>query len=156
MRNIHCLTTRDDVNLLIDPREADGNGMTWIYHKFKVDGSDEKYRLHIGEAKGPPNGYHDAMAYHDGMLFTVTGNDNDLAGSENCATTYGGGWWFKHCYRGFLTGAHTDSQVWQRTLWYSGIGPIQFSTINYYQDVEMKIHPKACLSHDSECTKEEV
>ena len=154
MRNIHCLTTKDDVNLLIDPREADGNGMTWIYHKFKVDGSNEKYRLHIGEAEGPPHGY-DAMAYHDGMLFTTTGNDNDLSGN-NCAIDAGGGWWFNSCYRGFLTGAHTDSQTWQRLLWYSGIAPIQTSTFNYYQDVEMKIRPKACPSRDSECTKEEV
>ena len=46
---------------MIDLRQADGNGMTWIYHKFKVDGSNQKYRLHTGEAEGPPNG-HDAMA----------------------------------------------------------------------------------------------
>ena len=28
------------VELIIDLRKADGNGMTWIYHTFKVDGSN--------------------------------------------------------------------------------------------------------------------
>ena len=91
---------------MIDLRQADGNGMTWIYHKFKVDGSNEKYRLHIGEAKGPPNGY-DAMAQHDGMLFTTHDNDNDVLGDNSCANVYQGGWWFSSCYQSFLTGAHT-------------------------------------------------
>ena len=45
LRNIHCLTTRDDVDLIIDLRENNGNGMTWIYHLFKVNGSNDKYRL---------------------------------------------------------------------------------------------------------------
>ena len=144
LRNIHCLTTRDDVDLMIDLREADGNGMTWIYRKFKVDGSNEKYRLHIGEAEGPPNG-HDAMAQHDGMLFTTKDNDNDLAGSSNCAIIAGGGWWLKNCYESFLTGAHTDRQVWQRLLWFSGMGS-GVTAFNYYPDIDMKIRPKICVS----------
>ena len=148
LRNIHCLTKRDDVDLMIDLRQADGNGMTWIYHKFKVDGSNEKYRLHIGEAEGPPNGY-DAMAIHDGMLFTTHDNDNDFY-SGNCATLYQGGWWHKNCYPtgSFLTGAHTNSLVYQRLLWYSGIGSGE-SSYNYYQDVDMMIRPKVCES--SQC-----
>ena len=54
LRNIHCIATRDDVDLMIDLRQADGNGMTWIYHTFKAGGSSQKYGLHIGEAEGPP------------------------------------------------------------------------------------------------------
>ena len=131
---------------MIDLRQADGNRMTWIYHKFKVDGSNEKYRLHIGEAEGPPNGY-DAMATHDGMLFTTRDNDNDI-NRNNCAAKYHGGWWFKSCYKSFLTGAQTDNQVLQRLLWHRGVGS-GLSKYNYYQDVDMMIRPKVCES--SQC-----
>ena len=63
LRNIHCLSTRNDVDLIIDLRDNNGNGMTWTYHNFKVNGSNDKYRLQVGDAEGPP-GANDAMAYH--------------------------------------------------------------------------------------------
>ena len=148
LRNIHCLTNRDDVDLMIDLRQAGGSGMTWIYHKFSIDGSNDNYRLHIGEAEGPPNG-HDAMAYHDGMLFSTFDNDNDLCNSTkyyNCASDRGG-WWYNSCYQTVLTGRHTPSSIG----WWDGT-----SGFNYFQDVEMKVRPKSCPSYDqdSECTKE--
>ena len=145
LRNIHCLTKRDDVDLMIDLREDDGNGMTWVYHKFKIDGSNEKYRLHIGEAEGPLNG-HDAMAYHDGMFFTTHDSNN----GSTCAGSYRGGWWFNSCYRSFLTGPHTNNHAWDRLLWYSGKGPIDPSNFNYYQNVDMMLRPKVCGG--SQCT----
>ena len=147
LRNIHCLTTSDDVDLMIDLRKADGNGMTWIYHKFKVDGSNEKYQLHIGEAEGPPNG-HDAMAYHNGMPFSTYDINN------HCTQSYKGGWWYNGCYRSYLTGPHTDSQVWRRLLWYDGTGPHSFTTFDYYHNVDMKIRPKACSEDNSNCNTE--
>ena len=87
LRNIHCLTTRDDVDMIIDLRQADGNGMTWIYHKFKVDGSNQKYRLLVGEADGPSNG-NDAMTPHSGMFFSTYDNDNDIHTTLNCADNH--------------------------------------------------------------------
>ena len=153
LRNIRCLTTRDDVDLIIDLRKADGNGMTWIYHTFKVAGSNVKYRLHIGEAEGPPNG-HDAMAYHNGMSFSTYDNDND-GGKRHCGRDHKGGWWYNNCYGSLLTGSHTDSRVWQRLLWYDGTVPIHISTFDYYQDVDMKIRPKTCSQHNSDCHTEE-
>ena len=65
--------------------------------------NNEKYKLHIGEGEGPVNG-HDAMVYHNEMLFTTLDSDNDNFGG-NCATIAQGGWWYNACYRSFLTGA---------------------------------------------------
>ena len=146
LRNIHCLTTREEVDLMIDLRDNNGNGMTWIYHVFKVNGSDDKYRLQIGDAEGPPGGY-DAMAYHNGKQFSTYNSDNDGKSNQNCAHDYHGGWWFGSggCYtRGsLLTGPHTDTVRWNRLLWF--LGPAtDIGCYKYYHDVVMKIRPKNC------------
>ena len=144
LRNIHCLTTRDDVDLMIDLRENNGNGMTWIYHQFKIKGSNDKYRLEIGQSEGPPGAY-DAMAVHNGKQFTATDSDND-GRSGNCATSYNCGWWFgSSCIAlgTILTGAHTDAAVWERLLWSLG-GGTDYGCFKYYHNVQMKIRPKSC------------
>ena len=146
LRNMHCLTTRDDVDLMIDLRENNGNGMTWIYHNFKVNGSNDKYRLQIGDAEGPPGGY-DAMAPHNGKKFTTYDSDNtDYSG--NCVAVYPVGWWHgPHCHNtaALLTGPHTDVVQWYRLVWYSGQGSVAGS-YKYYHNVEMKICPKSCAA----------
>ena len=149
LRNIHCLTTREDVDLMIDLREENGNGMTWIYHTFKVNGSNDKYRLQIGEAEGPP-GANDAMASHNGEQFTTYDSDNDL-NVANCAHTgyYAAtGWWFnKHCtaHGALLTGSHTNTKLSTQLQWHMGRtgGPESYKL---YPSVEMKVRPKSCAA----------
>ena len=70
LRNIHCLSTRDEVDLIINLQEDNGNRMTWTYHTFRVNGSNDKYRLEIGEGEGPIRA-NDAMAQHNGKQFTT-------------------------------------------------------------------------------------
>ena len=150
LRNIHCLTTRDDVDLVIDLQEDNGNGITWIYHTFKVKGSNDKYRLQIGDAEGP-KGAHNAMAYHNGRKFTTYDSDNDLS-PHNCAHSYYAGWWFggRNCLvnGALLTGMHATAPSTSKLLWYLGQG----AGNRYYHNIEMKIRPKSCHS-DSTCEK---
>ena len=143
LRNIHCLTTREDVDMMIDLRDNYGNGMTWIYHLFRVNGSDDKYRLQIGQSEGPSGGF-DAMAYHNGNQFSTRDNDGTPV---NCARFhYPGGWWHDNpgCFsRGsYLTGPHTDADVYNRLLWYTGDG----GGHKYYENVVMKVRSKSCAS----------
>lgn len=147
LRNIHCLTTRDEVDLMIDLRHNNGNGMTWIYHNFKVNGSDDKYRLQIGQAEGPPGGF-DAMAYHNGKQFSTLNSDND-GSSTRCAYSYQGGWWHgPQCYAmgSLLTGPHTDAVQWNRLQWNLGQGR-DIGYYQYYHNVFMKIRPKSCAAN---------
>ena len=53
LENIHCLTTRKDMELRIDLRKANGEGITWVYKTFRVNESDDNYRILIGEGEGP-------------------------------------------------------------------------------------------------------
>ena len=129
LRNIHCLTEREEVELQIELRQYDGTGQVWTYGYFKVDGPETNYTLHIGQAQGPSDG-RDSMASHNGMQFTTIDRDNDVW-SSNCARNYGGsGWWYRACYHSLLTGSHSSRRVsWQGT---------------YYPFTEMRLRPKSC------------
>ena len=128
LRNIHCLTTRQQVDLHIVLKYANGTEHTYIYQYFKVDGPEDKFTLHVGQRQPGPG--RDNMAYHNGRPFSTYDKDND-ASSSNCAHDIGG-WWFGSCYQSALTQIHSN------IYWYRAS-----STINY---VEMKVRPKQCAS----------
>ena len=138
LRNIHCLTTGGEVELQIKVSGDNKEEQIWTYGHFKVDGPEYNYTLHIGEPRGPSNGY-ESMTDLDGLQFTTIDRDNDLY-FANCASKFygGGGWWYSACVplRGsVLTGGHTIG----RLLWRNGQG-----TAVYYSYAEMKVRPKRC------------
>ena len=148
LRNIHHLTTRDDVELRIDMvTEDDGTEFSWTYQTFRVAGADDNYTLTIGEGEG--TGF-DAMAYSNNSQFTTydRGNDNVLFG--NCAFVYQGGWWHDDCAFANLNSPHTLPSTRgvssnAQLVWYDGTD---------YQDlsaVEMKIRVKQCLPVSETC-----
>ena len=139
LRNIHCLTTREGVELRIDLQDEQGNKLTWVYQQFSVDGADQKYRLHIGQGTGKSGSY-DAMTLHNNMNFTTIDRDNDHHGG-NCAEVHKGGWWYNHCYHANLNGLHKSNTIGQRIMRYNG------SSWIYYPSVEMKVRPKTCAHY---------
>ena len=140
LRNIHCLTTRENVTLRIDLEDEQGNKVTWVYQQFSVDGPEQKYRLHIGQGTGTPGSF-DAMAVPshslNDMYFTTFDRDNDELGS-NCAVDRRGAWWYRSCTYSNLNGPHTGRSGWRSLEWYNG------AAIVYYPSVEMKVRPKTC------------
>ena len=144
LRNIHCLTTRESVELCIDLQDEQGNKLTWVYQQFSVDGPDQKYRLHIGQGTGTPSGSYDAMANHNNMYFSTFDRDNDQNSGGNCAASYRGAWWYKSCFATNLNGPHTPitlpppDPLANRLMW------INSSEWIYYPSVEMKVRSKTC------------
>ena len=144
LRNIHCLTTRESVELRIDLQDEQGNKFTLVYQQFSVDGPDQKYCLHIGQGTGTPPGSYDAMAYHKNMNFSTFDRDNDQYGG-NCAAVYKGGWWYERCFNANLNGPHDPitppppTATANRIMWDIGTHHI------YYPSVEMKVRPKTCV-----------
>ena len=139
LRNIHCLTTREDVVLRIDMKDEQGNKLTWVYQQFSVDGPDQKYRLHIGQGTGTPGPF-DAMAGGhslNNMYFSTFDRDNDVHGGQ-CAASHKGGWWYRSCQHSNLNGLHTSNAITLRIVWYNG------SSWIYYPSVEMKVRPITC------------
>lgn len=46
----------------------------------------------------------DALAPHSGLQFSTYDQDNDNHSTVHCANTHGGGWWYRSCIHGHLTG----------------------------------------------------
>ena len=141
LEKIHCLTTRDDVELRIELGNGSVPTLVWTYQLFRVGGAETKYQLTIGQAKGVGD-THDAMALHNGRPFSTRDRDNDTW-SRNCAAVYGGGWWFHSCYvRGTnLNGPYiiqVPGDSGSRLAWHDG------SIYRHYTKVQMKIRPKRC------------
>ena len=53
LRNIHCLTEREEMELQVEVQQDDGTTQVWTYGYFEIDGPETNYTLHIGQAKGP-------------------------------------------------------------------------------------------------------
>ncbi|NXY78646.1 FGL1L protein, partial [Glareola pratincola] len=70
------------------------------YNLFSVEGESQGYRLRLGTYSGSAG---DAMTtnsvstMHDNMKFSTKDRDQDTWGG-NCASSYGGGWWYSACY----------------------------------------------------------
>jgi len=74
LRNMHCLTSRDTMQLRVELNHSNGTGLTWTYHHFRVDGPDNDYRLHINRGEGPL-GVYVALRVHNGTPFRTFDND---------------------------------------------------------------------------------
>ncbi|XP_077693074.1 fibrinogen-like protein 1-like protein [Eretmochelys imbricata] len=70
------------------------------YNLFGLEDESKGYRLRLGSYTGTAG---DAMTsnnpstVHDNMKFTAKDLDQDTYGG-NCASSYGGGWWYSACY----------------------------------------------------------
>ena len=71
--NIHCLTTREQVDLRIELKYENGTEHPYTYEHFIVDGSENNFTLHIGQLQEPIPG-RDNMAYHNGRSFSTYDN----------------------------------------------------------------------------------
>ena len=147
LENIHSLTTNDDVELRIELGNEDTPSIIWTYQLFEVGGPETNYNLTIGEGQGTGSSF-DAMAHHNGQPFSTRDRDNDAV-SHNCATKYGGAWWYNSCHHSNLNGKyqeHTpedggDFPAGSNKLsWHDGSGWI------HYSKVQMKVRPKRCTA----------
>ena len=144
LEKIHCFTTRDDVELRIELGNGTEPSIVWTYQLFKVGGAETNYRLTIGQGHGV-GGTFDAMAYHNGNAFSTRDRDNDRSGN-NCATTYGGAWWYKSCYHSNLNGKYVSHVPGSNSADYKLSWQVHGSGNVHFTKVQMKIRPKKCKS----------
>ena len=107
LEKIHCLTTRRPrTELRVDLADFEGNYKYAHYSFFSVGNSGTKYRLNIAGYTGTAG---DSLAVHNGMQFSAKDRDNDQ-GSENCATSWKGAWWYYSCHQSNLNGLYLSGQ----------------------------------------------
>ena len=147
LENIHCLTTREDVELRIELGNGTVPSIVCTYQLFKVGGADTNYRLTIGTGVG---GTCDSMTVHNGAAFSTRDRDHDDL-IANCAKLYGGAWWYKSCFFSNLNGKYvlhtpeSDGVIIpgaNRLSWYDRDEDVY----QHYTKVQMKIRPKQCNS----------
>ena len=139
LKNMHCLTKREPMQVRFDLKRTDGTSTTWTYNTFRIDGPETQYTLHIGDRDPQLSGF-DYLSYHNGMKFSTSDKDNDNWSGESCAIREGNSpWWFNACYRVYLTGPSANGGV--RTWITSAETPYEYG--------EMKIRPLSCSSRDA-------
>ena len=142
LENIHCLTTRDDVELRIELGNGTTPSIVWTYQLFRVGGASTKYTLTIGEGTGV-GGTIDAMAHTNGSAFSTPDMDNDAWSDDNCAVRHRGPWWHSFCTLANLNSGHEFvtfddiGRILGRIFWFG-------NALDYFNNVEMKIRPKKC------------
>ena len=134
LEKIHCLTTRENVELRIELGNGPKLSIVWTYQLFKVGGAETNYRLTIGQGQGV-GGTYDAMAHSNGASFSTPDRDNDNHGG-NCAVEREGAWWHNACSLAHLNTKPNYTNPYSH--WYNGSRWIKFTKI------QMKIRPKRC------------
>ncbi len=150
LEKMHCLSTREDVELRIELGNGTEPSIVWTYQVFQVGGADTNYTLTIGLGTGI-GGTFDAMSYHNGSPFSTLDRDNDHY-FRSCVDNYGGPWWYHKCFFATLNGKYTHhkpSLHWQPYP----IGILWYDDFRYqaFTKVQMKIRPKRCSSTICEC-----
>ncbi|XP_028594515.2 ficolin-3-like [Podarcis muralis] len=101
--NIHLLTREGEHQLRVDLVDFDDRKTFAHYQSFQLRGEEEKYQLVLGQFLSGTAG--DSMTFHSGQRFSTHDNDNDT-GTQNCAVTVHGGWWYANCYKSNLNGGY--------------------------------------------------
>jgi len=93
LEKIHFLTQRGRWEMRVDYQRFDKTWSYLHYNQFSVGNASEEYPLTVG---GFTRVAGDEFAYHNGMKFSTTDNDNDKW-SGNCAAYHHSGWWYNSC-----------------------------------------------------------
>ncbi|NXQ88121.1 FGL1L protein, partial [Nyctibius grandis] len=80
--------------------DATNNTKFADYNLFSLEDEPNGYRLRLGTYSGLAGDAmtsNSASTVHDNMKFSAEDRDQDTYGG-NCASSYGGGWWYSACY----------------------------------------------------------
>ncbi|XP_060922662.1 fibrinogen alpha chain [Limanda limanda] len=106
-QNLHLLTNQGETMMKVELEDWD-EGVATAEYTIRVGSEGEGYPLHVSGYTGDAG---DGLAApksdvsHDGMKFSTFDRDNDKW-EENCAATYGGGWWYNSCQAVNLNGIY--------------------------------------------------
>ncbi|XP_005175410.2 ficolin-2 [Musca domestica] len=133
--NLHELTSREPMELLVVMREWGGDMVHAHYDLFRVGSEEEKYAIKVvGNYSGDAG---DGMEYHLGMPFSTYDQDNDDS-TRNCASYFRGAWWFKSCYASHLCGPYR----FEANANQAGVSWDKWKVDYSFKIAEMKVRPK--------------
>ena len=105
---IHRLTGSRPSELRVEVGDWSGGRAYAKYGSFGVGDNQSLYQLSVGSYSGTAG---DSLTYHNNMNFTTKDRDNDQDSDVNCAVSYTGAWWYKHCQYSNLNGQYLGNAV---------------------------------------------
>uniref|UniRef100_A0A182QVR3 Fibrinogen C-terminal domain-containing protein n=1 Tax=Anopheles farauti TaxID=69004 RepID=A0A182QVR3_9DIPT len=100
---IHQLTASAPHELMVLLEDFDGNKTFARYGLFEIAGEAQKYA--VTKIEGYSGTAGDSMYNTRGMKFSTLDADNDN-GTQHCAVTYTGAWWYSDCFSSNLNGKY--------------------------------------------------
>jgi len=105
LEKIYELTRNGNWQLLLKAKHTAGSyAGSWgklVYDNFKIGNEASGYKLSFGTRLQKVNSGADNslnfLDYHRDMMFTTKDKDNDIYSGKNCASIFGGGWWYMQC-----------------------------------------------------------
>nr|XP_025044870.1 ficolin-2-like [Pelodiscus sinensis] len=113
--------------LRVDLTDFENNHGFAKYSSFKILGETENYKLILGSFLLGTSG--DSLTGHNNMLFSTKDRQQD-PGSNKCATTYKGAWWYSSCHTSNLNGMYwlgAHSSFADGVNWHTGKGLLLFA-----------------------------
>ncbi|XP_062996558.1 ficolin-3 [Elgaria multicarinata webbii] len=132
--HIHLLTRGGEFQLRVDLVDFEDLNTFALYQSFALSGEDENYKLILGQFLHGSAG--DSLSVHNGHPFSTYDKDND-SGTQNCAVSVHGAWWYINCYSSNLNGGYPIGDRKEQTYgidWETDKG-----IVVSYKHTEMKI-----------------
>nr|AFM86343.1 cytidine deaminase [Callorhinchus milii] len=97
--HVHYITKQSQYQLKFILTDSKNKQIEINYRDFKIGSQKDSYPLRLGTIYNSSVTFDhltetDASGIHDNMPFSTVDKENNKA---NCATQFGGGWWFDHC-----------------------------------------------------------
>lgn len=100
LKNLYQLLEQKDSNLKIYLSNENSSYYPVIieFNYFKIKNESQSYELVLGNMSSNMMNQSDFGIFHNGMKFSALDLDQDNEANINCASKYGGGWWFNGCF----------------------------------------------------------
>jgi len=109
---LSSLTMNVDFKLMMNlQKRSNGKWYHAEWRMFRVQPERYNYQLLVAGYSGDAG---DSMAYHNGAMFSTHDRDNDQAKDSdfNCAVPFGGGFWYRYCFRSGVNSADYNYLTW--------------------------------------------
>ena len=108
LERIHQMTFGKQCRMRIEMFNDLNQWLSFEYNSFFLDNNGANYTIHIAGYSGDL--VQDLMIVSsmrvNGMQFSTRDADNDADPTQDCATKYGGGWWWNACHAICLNGKY--------------------------------------------------
>ncbi len=113
----------------IELSKTNGTKLVLSYGKFRVDGPNTSYTLHVSDKQY--EGF-DFVRRHNGYKFSTLDRDNDEYNSSCSIQFNGGGNWFSNCFDIYLTDMPKPQ--------------LHYESSDFYDYAELRVRPKGCIA----------